>query len=107
MALVFENPLRMSSLPDEPPDSALREKLLARTRGDLETLHSALAAGDFLTIVQLAHRLGGAAGALGLEALSAAGRDLEREGERRDAASVQARLAQLAHELARAPGPPD
>src|SRR5437763_5624348 len=94
----FESPLRMSSLPDDPPDTGLREKLLGRTRGDLETLHRALARGDFATIVQLAHRLAGAAGALGLEALSAAGRDLEREGERRDATGVQARLAQVAQD---------
>jgi HPt (histidine-containing phosphotransfer) domain-containing protein len=97
----------MSSLPDDPPDSGLREKLLGRTHGDLEALHCALAAGDFPTIVHLAHRLAGAAGALGLEALSAAGRDLEREGERRDADSVKARLAHVAHELARASGHPD
>src|SRR3954468_10427242 len=97
----------MSSLPDDPLERGLREKLLARTRHDVEALRSALAAGDFATIVQLAHRLGGAAGALGLEALSNAGRELEREGERRDAARGKARLAQLAHELARAPGPPD
>src|SRR3954470_1170959 len=97
----------MSSLPDDPLERGLREKLLARTRHDVEALRSALAAGDFATIVQLAHRLGGAAGALGLEALSNAGRELEREAERRDATGIQARLAQVAQELARASGAAD
>ncbi|HZZ92936.1 MAG TPA: Hpt domain-containing protein [Usitatibacter sp.] len=94
----------MSPLPDDPLERGLREKLLGRTRADLARLNRALDACDFPTIVHLAHRLGGAAGALGLEDLSVTGRELEREGARGDAAAVRARLGLLVEALARAKG---
>jgi len=91
----------MQTIPDDAPERALREKLLRRTHDDLQALRHALGTRDFPTIVRLAHRLTGAAGALGLESLSATGRELEREGERHDAVAVHERLGELSDELAR------
>lgn len=92
----------MSPLPDGPLERGLREKLLVRTREDVMAMRSAAQARDFPTVVRLAHRLAGAAGALGLDALCAAAQALQRDGERGDAAKVRARLEAVAMELERA-----
>jgi HPt (histidine-containing phosphotransfer) domain-containing protein len=97
-----EHPLpRMSHLPDGPLERALCEKLLARTRDELASMRSALAERDFAALVQLAHRLGGAAGALGLAALADAAYALEKAGERGDLPGVTARFGLLERELER------
>ena len=94
----------MSPLPDGPLERGLREKLLARTREDVKSMRSAAQAREFALVVRLAHRLTGAAGALGLDALCEAARALQHDGERRDAAQVHARLDAVASELERARG---
>jgi HPt (histidine-containing phosphotransfer) domain-containing protein len=94
----------MPPLPDDPLERGLREKLLARTRADVRVLHRALETGDFPTIVRLAHRLAGAAGALGLDDLGTTGRELELEGARGDASAVRVRLGLLDEALSRAVG---
>jgi HPt (histidine-containing phosphotransfer) domain-containing protein len=91
----------MSHLPDGPLERALCEKLLARTRDELASMRSALAERDFAALVQLAHRLGGAAGALGLAALADAAYALEKAGERGDLPGVTARFGLLERELER------
>ena len=92
----------MSPLPDDPLERGLREKLLARTRDDLESMRAAAQRLEFPTVVRLAHRLTGAAGALGLDALYEAARALQQGGERRDAVLVNAHLDAVAAELERA-----
>ena len=89
-------------MPDSPCESGLRERLLLRTREDVVAMRSALAAHEFPVIVRKAHRLAGAAGALGFDALGAAGHALEREAATRDALGVEACLEALAGELDRA-----
>ena len=92
----------MPHLPDDPLERGLRQKLLARTREDVDAMRSAAHAGEFPTVERLAHRLAGAAGALGLDALCDAARALQLDGERNDAEQVQARLDAVAVELERA-----
>jgi len=92
----------MSHRPDDPLENGLRQKLLTRTHDDMDTMRSAALAQDFSIVVRLAHRLAGAAGALGLDALCEAARALQRDGERADAARVQLHLDAVATELQRA-----
>src|SRR4051794_32150613 len=94
--------LPMSPLPDDPLEHALRQKLLARTRDDVSAMRSAAQSREFAVVVRLAHRLAGAAGALGFDALCDAAQALEAHGERRDATQVHARLDAVAAELERA-----
>src|SRR4051794_30567073 len=91
----------MSPLPDDPLERGLRLQLLARTREDVHAMRAAAQSRDFPIVVRLSHRLAGAAGALGLDALSHAARELQRDGERRDAPRVRARLDAVAAELDR------
>ncbi len=94
----------MAGTSDDPEiPGALRRRLLERTEGDLRRMQAALAAGEFALIVQLGHRLAGAAGALGYAALAQAGKRLERAGERRDRSRIRAGLAAAAAVLQRAP----
>jgi len=95
----------MSHLPDDPLERGLREKLLVRTREDVNAMRSAAQSQEFSIVVRLAHRLAGAAGALGFESLSEAARALQRDGERGDAPKVRARLEAVAMELERAVAP--
>jgi HPt (histidine-containing phosphotransfer) domain-containing protein len=92
----------MSPLPDDPVEHGLRQKLLARTRDDVDEMRSAAQAREFPVVVRLAHRLAGAAGALGFDALCDAARALQLEGARGDGAQVHARLDEVAAELERA-----
>jgi HPt (histidine-containing phosphotransfer) domain-containing protein len=85
----------------DPLERGLRQKLLARTREDLAAMRAAAQAQDFPIVVRLSHRLAGAAGALGLDALSHAARELERDGEKGDAPQVRSRLDAVAAELDR------
>ena len=59
-------------------EDELRAALVRRTREDLAHMRSALAEGDYGSLRRLGHRLHGAAGALDLEALALAGRDIDR-----------------------------
>lgn len=86
-------------MPHSPSERGLRERLLLRTQDDVGAMQSALVAAEFATIVQKAHRLAGAAGALGFEALGAIGHALEREATAADSGAVRARLQALAREL--------
>jgi len=95
----------MSPLPDDSLEVLLRRKLLTRTREDVDAMRSALQSAEFPLVVRLAHRLAGAAGALGLEALSHAARELQRVGERGEAPLVQARLEAVVAELDRVAAP--
>jgi len=92
-------------MPGGPLERGLREKLLVRTRDDVRTMRSAAKAREFPVVVRLAHRLAGAAGALGLDSLSEAAQALQRDGERGDAPRVRARLEAVAMELERAAAP--
>ena len=89
-------------MPDSPHEEGLRERLLLRTREDLGAMRSALAAHEFASIVRKAHRLAGAAGALGLETLGATGHALEREATGADVNAVRLALEAVARELDRA-----
>lgn len=88
-------------MPDSPREEGLRERLLLRTRQDAAAMRSALAAHEFPMIVQKAHRLAGAAGALGLDALGGLGRMLEGQAARADADAVRRTLGALGRELDR------
>ena len=92
-------------MPDSPGEEGLRERLLLRTREEVGAMRSALAAHDFALIVHHAHRLAGAAGALGLDALGAIGHALEGEAARADAEAVRRTLEALGRELDRAAAP--
>jgi HPt (histidine-containing phosphotransfer) domain-containing protein len=87
---------------DDGFERALRARLLQRTAADLESMRSAVEAGDLGSIVEKAHRLAGAAGALRFDALSAAGCALEREAARGDAPAVRAGLEALDRALRQA-----
>ena len=57
---------------------ALVQRFLARKRGDLDRLRSALSTGDFETIRRIGHDLKGSGEAFGFPELSAFGAALER-----------------------------
>lgn len=86
-------------MPDSRCERELREKLLLRTRDDVGAMRSALVSHHFPLIVQKAHRLAGAAGALGLDALGDLGRALENEAAVGDASAVRTSLEALSRQL--------
>jgi HPt (histidine-containing phosphotransfer) domain-containing protein len=92
----------MPHWPDDPLESGLRQKLLVRTHEDVNAMRSAAQAQEFSIVVRLAHRISGAAGALGLDALCEAAGALQRCGEQCDAEQVSLRLEAVAIELERA-----
>jgi HPt (histidine-containing phosphotransfer) domain-containing protein len=80
---------------------ALSRRLLERSRAEALDMGLALERGDHASIASTAHRLAGAAGAMGFEALGDVGRRLQRAAEARDALAVAEQLRTLGHELER------
>ena len=74
----------------------LRRHLVARTRDDVREMRAALARGELDAARRLAHRLLGAAGALGMDRLAGLGREIEEHalaGNAHAAAGAVERLA--------------
>jgi CheY-like chemotaxis protein len=80
---------------------ALQPAYLESRRRDVETLRSALAAGDFEAMRLLGHRMAGTGGAYGFPQISAIGELLETAAQQRDSAAVRARITELEEVLAR------
>lgn len=76
--------------------AGLMPSFLECSRGDLETMRAALAAGDYATLARLGHSARGAGSNYGMLGLSDLGRELESAARQRDAAAVAVLLDRMA-----------
>ena len=76
-------------------EDGLRRQLLERTGGDAQRMLAALGRSDWDTIAALAHRLRGAAGALGLDALAGHGAAIEAACREKDVMRVREGVERL------------
>lgn len=68
---------------------------------ELETLRTALGAGDFEQLRQLGHRMKGVGNSYGFEKVSQLGKQIEDGAKASDKAGLEARIAEYADYLAR------
>ena len=84
----------------------LRRQLAVRTGDDLREMRAALGRGELQVLARLGHRLLGAAGALELDELAAAGREImdrAASGEAAGAGNAVERLAAILEQPGRRP----
>jgi PAS domain S-box-containing protein len=79
---------------------ALQPAYLESRRRDVETLRSALAAGDYEAVGALGHRMAGTGGAYGFPRISGIGESLETAAIEKDTVAIRARIAELQEFLA-------
>ena len=89
----------MSRFRIDPADIPLVNELLARSARDLASMRAAAARGEWAAVVELAHRMAGAAGAFGLERLALAARAAERAAREDRRAEAREALEALAAAL--------
>jgi HPt (histidine-containing phosphotransfer) domain-containing protein len=80
----------------DPDLEDLIPEFLDNRRGDIKSIHAALANHDYETIRVLGHGMKGAGGGYGFDDITVIGAALEQAAKQRDGAAIRAGLDQLA-----------